>query len=261
MKARAHRNRPYGLLARFYAQVMPGIGEMNRHARTKVLGPILEQAESVCDVGVGGGDTLIDLARSGKRVFGVDSSPRFLRDARARLRKEKLSATLVRGDLCDFELPERVDLVLCEFATLNNLDERAALPRAVESLARAVRPGGHVLFDVNAPKSFETQIGSTHWFEGREFKLVLRSAREGRELVARLDLEWFLLEKRRYRHVRETIVNVGWTDAQMRRALKSAGLRLVRVFDGVDVRPPYPGAVRGTDLYYLARKPVATGQR
>jgi SAM-dependent methyltransferase len=249
-------NRPYGLLARHYAAVVPGIDAMNRHARGQVLGPLLDAARSVCDVGIGGGDTLLDLARAKKRTFGVDNSPLFLRAARARLRAEGLSARLVRGDLTGFTLPEPVDLVLCEFASLNNLADRRSLGAACRSFARALVPGGHLAFDVNSPLAFSAQANTTFWYDTREFKLTLRGSLEEGGLVARLDLEWFLPERGRYRHVRETIFNVCWTDEEIRTALEGAGLELVGVLDGVDVRPPFPGAQRGTDLYYLARKPL-----
>ena len=70
-------------------------------------------------------------------------------------------------------------------------------------------------------------------------------------------MEWFLPRGKLFRHVHESVVNVCWTDAEIRAALRRAGLRHVRTFDGMDVRPPMKGAVRGTDVYYLARKPRA----
>jgi SAM-dependent methyltransferase len=250
------RNRPYDLLAEFYDTVLPSTPAMNRHARKKALGKILENAGSVCELACGSGTTAIELAREGKHVFAVDNSPRFCKRTRDRARAEELTVRVIRADMRSFRLPERVDLVLCEFSALNNLDDRAGLVRVFESVARALKPGGHFLFDVNTPLSLQTQCGDTNWFETREFKLVLHcKPLEDRGRRVPIVCEWFVPSGRDFRHVRETIVNVCWSDAEIRTALKRAGLRLVRTFDGPQVRPPKMRTPRGTDAYYLACKP------
>jgi len=57
-----------------------------------------------------------------------------------------------------------------------------------------------------------------------------------------------------WRHVRETLWHVCWTDAEIRRALRLAGFELLRSVDGQDVRQKMASEKRGTDAYYLARK-------
>lgn len=253
MKTARRRNRPFGLLAEHYDQVMPGAARMNRVARSAMLGRILAEAGSVCDLASGSGSFALELARLGKRTFAVDLSPTFCAHTRARARAAKLPLRVIRADMRSFRLPERVDLVVCEFAALNNLADRSGLPAVFRAVRRALKPGGHFLFDVNTPLSFATQCNVTYWYDTRDFKLVLRGSLEDEKRRARLDLEWFLPRGRDYHHVRETIYNVCWTDREIRAALRQAGFRVVKVRDGIDVRPPFPGAVRGTDMYYLAR--------
>src|SRR5437868_4406292 len=232
------RNRPYGLLAEFYDAILPGVPAMNRRARRKALGKILAEARSVCDLACGSGQTAIELARDGKHVLAVDSAPRFCARVRAKARAEKLDVRVIRADMRRFRLPERVDLVLCEFSAVNNLDDRQELLSVFTSVTRALEPGGHFLVDVNTPKSFATQYGQTSWFETREFKLVMHCVPlEDRGRRAHIEMEWFLPRGKLFRHVHESIVNVCWTDAEIRAALRKAGLRHVRTFDGVDVRP------------------------
>ena len=80
-------SRPYALLARFYDQLMPGVPEMNRHARQKILGKILPKVQSVCDLGCGTGATAVDFAQKGKKVYAVDVSSGMCAVARDRLRR------------------------------------------------------------------------------------------------------------------------------------------------------------------------------
>ena len=57
-----------------------------------------------------------------------------------------------------------------------------------------------------------------------------------------------------WRYQRETVYNVCWTDREIRQVLARAGFKRPQVRDGLDVRPSIPGAKRGCDAYYLARK-------
>jgi len=124
----------------------------------------------------------------------------------------------------------------------------------LHAVARASPHGGWFCFDVNTARSLRVQYPQTFWVEDSRFKLVQHGslAADGRR--ARLDFEWLVPAGRLWRHVRETIWHVCWTDAEIRQALRKAEFELVRHFDGFDVRPKMPGVHRGTDAYYLARK-------
>lgn len=249
------RNRPFGLLARFYDHLSAGAADMNRFAREKVLGKRLDSARVVCDLACGSGETAVELvSRGGRRVHAVDNSAVFLRTVREKARKAGVRVRTHLADMRSFSLPEEVDLLLCEFAALNALDRRADLAKVFRAAARALRPGGTFAFDVNTPLSFRTQVPVGHWMETPEFKLVMHGSSENGGLRTPLHLEWFLPGRGGYRHVRETIVHVGWTEAEIRRELGRAGFGTIRTFDGADVRPKAMRTPRGTDLYFRAAK-------
>jgi SAM-dependent methyltransferase len=247
-------NRPYSLLARFYDRLIPGVPEMNRHAREAILGKRLRGFASACDLACGSGDTALDLARLGLDVQAVDLSPTFCKILRDEARRAGARIRVLRADMRSFRLRESVDLLVCEFAALNNLDLREDLSKVFRCVARALKPGGSFAFDVNTPLSFETQVPKGEWIDQPDFKLVMHGVVEdgGRRLP--LHLEWFLPERGRFRHVRETIVHVCWTEAEIRSALRAAGFGKIRTFDGADVRPRSMGTPRGTDLYFLAER-------
>lgn len=261
MAKRRVKSQQYGRLAEFYDALTPYAPAMNRQARRRALGSILDSARTVCDLACGSGSTSIDLAQAGKSVFAVDFAPHFCRTLRARAKREKLDITVIESDMRTFRVPRRVDLVLCEFSAVNNLVDRRALVPTFAAVARALEPGGHFLFDVNTETSFATQIPGTNWLETPQFKLVMRGSLSDKGRRAQLELEWFVQQGKLFSHERETIVNLCWSDAEIRSALTRAGLKLVRTFDGVDIRPKMKGAVRGTDVYYLSTKPSSERTR
>jgi SAM-dependent methyltransferase len=259
---------PYSILARFYDELMPQVPAMNRHARRRMLGQILGRARAVCDLACGTGETALDFSRLGKKVFAVDNSPALCRIVRAKARRAHVVVRVVCADMRSFRLPEPVDLVTCEFAALNHLPRHAELARAFRAVARALQPGGWFLFDLNTCQAFAEQTPKGEWIETKAFKLVMRGRYEPRRRRAVLHFEWFLPAGKRWPrlksatashgrgwcHVRESVPHICWSDAEIRRALARAGFFRVRFRDGVDVRPPMPGARRGFDAYYLAQK-------
>jgi SAM-dependent methyltransferase len=97
------------------------------------------------DVGAGGGDVTVALARivgRDGRVYAVDSDPR-ARDEVARAAVEAAQAQVIAltQDGEDLTLPEPVDLAYCRFVLLHVLDPVVVLRR----MGAAVRPGGWVV--------------------------------------------------------------------------------------------------------------------
>jgi SAM-dependent methyltransferase len=97
------------------------------------------------DVGAGGGDVTVALARivgRDGRVYAVDSDP-LARDEVARAAAEAAQAQVIAltQDGEDLLLPEPVDLAYCRFVLLHVLDPVVVLRR----MGGAVRPGGWVV--------------------------------------------------------------------------------------------------------------------
>lgn len=100
---------------------------------------------SCVDLGAGGGDVSIELARlagPGGRVYAVDSSP-IARDetAKAAARAGEAQVVALTQWAEELLLPEPVDLAFCRFLLLHVPEPPAVLVR----MARVVRPGGYVV--------------------------------------------------------------------------------------------------------------------
>lgn len=92
--------------------------------------------------GFGGGRLVVEMAQRGYDLVAFDNNPRALAYVEQRLKKQKLSAELFLADLADFRLRSRVDGAFCTFNTFRHLLSDAAALSHLQSVARAVAPGG-----------------------------------------------------------------------------------------------------------------------
>jgi SAM-dependent methyltransferase len=258
MRPRIHP--PYTFLGRFYDQLTPEAPAMNRHARRRILGPLLPRLRTVCDLGCGTGTTAIELSRAGHTVYAVDASAAQCAQAREKVRRAGVPVRVIRADMRRLRLPEPVDLVLCEFNPLNHLGRKSDLGVAFRAVARALRPGGWFCFDLNMKGTYLHLAPVVLFEERKDFCLVMRGSVDSRRQRGRLELDWFVAGRGGFRRHRERIEDVWWSDAEVRAALRGAGFVRIRAWDGTRVRPRRMKPRRGHDRYYLARKPGPAGR-
>lgn len=246
---------PYSILSRFYDVVTRDSRGMNTYARNKILGKVLLESKTICDLGCGTGTTAIELASAGHNVYAVDASAGQCKQASAKAFRAKVHVRVVHEDMRSFKLPEPVDLVLCEFNPINHLGKKSDINKAFRSVARALRPGGWFYFDLNMYPTYKTYYPMTRWEEHEDFCLVSRGGLDSKQQSAWLELDWFVRDGKKWERYRERIVDCWWTDAEIKQALRGAGFTKIQAWDGTQIRPKKMKPKRGFDRYYLAQKP------
>ncbi|MFQ5926362.1 MAG: class I SAM-dependent DNA methyltransferase [Terriglobia bacterium] len=252
--ARAPSKPPYTLLARYYDRLIVEHPKLFQRARRRLLGKILPQVRSVCELACGTGTTALEFARRGLRVFAVDDSSAMCRLTQQKARRARLPVQVLRADMRSFRLPQPVDLVTCEFDAINHVPRKADLGRVARAVARALRPGGYFYFDVNTQRAFK-EIWPRSWYiETPKFVLASHGGYDRRRRKGRSQFEWFLPEGKQWRRATETYQQVCWTHAEIRRALRRAGFDRVRAWDSHKVIPGPVWIRPGCRTFYLAQK-------
>ena len=121
----------------------------------------------VVELGVGTGRIAIPIAQRGIPVIGVDSSREMLAACHRRAEAEGVAerVELRLGDLRRPPVDEQVPLVICPSRSYLHLADDGERFEALTAARGAIRPGGHLVFDVFAPKPDD--IAATHgrWLE------------------------------------------------------------------------------------------------
>jgi SAM-dependent methyltransferase len=149
----------YATLARYY--------DLENAEFTEDLDFWIELAEThsgpILELGCGTGRVLLNLARRGHAVTGVDNSPEMLARLRAKLeaaseRHLPAAPAIVQAGMEDFELPERFGLTLVPYNTFMHLQTQQAQLDALARIRRHMRPGGTLALDVvNAAEAYAAQ--------------------------------------------------------------------------------------------------------
>jgi SAM-dependent methyltransferase len=109
----------------------------------------------VLELGCGTGRILLPIARAGGTIAGLDASPAMLERCRAKVDGEpeavRRRVTLYEGDVCDFDLGRRFQLVVAPFRVMQHLVAVDDQLRFLDAVGRHLAPGGRFVFDVFNP--------------------------------------------------------------------------------------------------------------
>jgi SAM-dependent methyltransferase len=206
---------------------------------------------SVLDLACGTGAAALAFAAVGCEVVGIDQSSAMLSIAGGRARDAGYRITFVDGDIRELNenckmknvesapdhstsciLHSAFDVVTCFYDSLNYLIDDDDLDDVFAGVAAALRPGGHLLFDIN------TEVEYLTWderdvvvYDGRDCLVYNKLNYEPEARLAEGRIVWFVRETELWWRGEETHMQRAWSDDEVCRALARAGLTLVGRYD------------------------------
>jgi SAM-dependent methyltransferase len=196
------------------------------------------RASTLLDVACGTGRHLAHFRRLGYRVEGLDAEPRLPEQARGRLPRVRLHV----GDMREFDLGRRFDVVTCLFSAIGYVRSLRGLRRAVAAMARHLRSEGVLVI--------EPWLTPDAWREGRvhllvadepELKVARASVNERRGRTAILDFHYLVATPDGVVRFRERHITGLFTVGETRDAFARAGLEVEHDPEGISGRGLYVG--------------------
>jgi ubiquinone/menaquinone biosynthesis C-methylase UbiE len=147
----ARDKRPYREIAKIYDEL---VGKAAFECWLENFLQVVERygiGFRICaDVACGTGLAAQYLSRVCERVYAVDLSHWMLEVARGRQYSSEV--IFLEQPFTGLLLPEKVDLVTCNFDSLNYLLEEKELAETVRRFSRALEHGGYAIFDINTTR-------------------------------------------------------------------------------------------------------------
>jgi SAM-dependent methyltransferase len=169
----------YTGFAPFYDRIMGDRSEEIDRVRT-YISRHLPGARSLLELGCGTGALIAGLSPE-LSVTGIDRSP----DMLAVAAQTVPAGRLVLGDMTAFSLPERFDVIICMFDTLNHVQSFAGWLTLFSCVHEHLADGGLFIFDVNTAGRLRRLDGAPPYldeFDGNVVVMTVRSAAQSLSL-------------------------------------------------------------------------------
>jgi len=245
-----------------YHHDLPFYVEMARELAGERAGA---ESGAVLEMGCGTGRVLIEIARAGVEIVGVELSAEMLRAAERRLAAEPAEvrerARLVRGDIRTVDLGRKFSLVTAPFRVVQHLIDRADQKAWLANVHRHLEPGGHLVFDVFQPdydlvadSPFLTvDVERTDPATGRRIRRISRSEHHPELQTFDVTFEWLVEGEDGTETTEDTVhQTVRWfTRSELHNLLELQGFEVLQVWGDWDRTPFGPLA---EDIILHARR-------
>lgn len=106
---------------------------------------------SVLELCCGTGRITLPLRKSGIDITGLDFTPSMLKRAREKSQEQGLDCNFLEGDMRDFELDQKFDLIFIPFNSLLNTYTFDDINAIFSSVKKHLKPNGRFAFDIFNP--------------------------------------------------------------------------------------------------------------
>jgi len=201
-------------------------------------------ASTLLDVGCGTGRHL-EYLRRWYTVEGLDLNPELLAVAADRLP----GVALHPGDMVDFSLGRKFDVVSCLFSALGYVRTRDRMYAAVARMVDHLNPGGVLLIEPwFFPESLWTGHITSNYVDLPDLKIAWMYTTEVKDGVSVLDIQYLVGTPARVEHLSERHELGVFTEEDYRDAIETTGLSVDFDPKGTFGRGLFRGVDRGRSL-------------
>ncbi|RKW22233.1 class I SAM-dependent methyltransferase [Candidatus Gracilibacteria bacterium] len=141
----------------YYDQIVRGINspidEETDFLENEVIKVYNPEAKDVLEVACGTGIVAKELIKLGYNYTGLDINEKMLEKAKQNLKN--LEKRLILGDMTNFNLNQKFDIVLCNYNSICHLLDWKSWQDFFEMAEKHLKKGGILVFDINTIFEFE----------------------------------------------------------------------------------------------------------
>jgi SAM-dependent methyltransferase len=195
------------------------------------------KGNSLLDVGCGTG-IHVGLLSKHYRVQGIDLDKKMLAIAKKNYPNIKFG----QGDMVNFKLKEKFDVIICLFSAIGYVKSKTRLQGTIKNMSQHLVPAGVLLIEPwfaphqwNPGKSYTLQVNKP------DLKIVRMSYSSRKGNVSKLEFHYLISTPKGIEHNKEFLELGLFTKPEYLESFKLAGLKTFHNMKGVDGRGLYIG--------------------
>ena len=217
-------NSAYTTLSKYYDRLMSGYDY--GQAFEFVLQNVKDKTKGV-DIACGSGKFAIELAKHGKKVFGIDNSQQMLNEAANNAKSEAQNVVFVYGDMEELELP-KIDFAVAMCDAVNYLPNKKSIRNFFSAVYKALSDFGVFIFDVSSIYKLNKLIENSPYYEDYDDLTVLWTNSKNSNRYT-MDLSFFVKDKDVYKRFDERHVQCAYSYGELETILKECGFGNIKV--------------------------------
>lgn len=240
----------YEVFADYYDELMQNV---DYDGRAKYIDSLIKRfkpnANLLVDLACGTGSMTVKFADIGYDVIGVDISEEMLSRARD---KSNGNILYLCQSMQKLDMYGTIDAFVCTLDSLNHINGRDELCRALERVSLFLEPDGVFVFDMNTPYKHEKILeNNTFVYETDSVYCVWQNEYEGGGKI-NIVLDFFEeQENGSYERFCEDFSETAYSYADTEEMLRGSGLKLLAAYDDMTFNPPNEQSER---IVFVAKK-------
>ncbi len=229
--AQVYAKGDYPTLSQAVAEILPNV---LKEYKIPLKGKLL-------DVACGEGSFALAMTKTGWEVTGIDQSEEMLRLARHRAQQAQLNIQFIKHDMRFLDFTDEFDLATCWFDSLNYMLTKDDLQSTFNNIARALKPGGWFIFDMNTTYGLAVEWQKEKCYVRQETPDLLELHRTDYDFEnnkACVTITWFVREGEVWQKFEEKHVERAFPIEEIEDCLEYAGFKVVGKFGSIRHQKP-----------------------
>lgn len=242
----------YGTFASLYDTLTY---DVDYNARTDYVEKLFKKhsdipVSSVLDLACGTGSVSMILSDKGYEVIGVDSSAEML--AEAAKKQGDRDILFLQQEMKNFELYGTVDAAVCLLDSVNYVIDEDDLLSCFKWVNNYLNPGGVFVFDINTKYKLENVLaGNIFNDEHSDVFYSWENYYDDEENICEFEINFFVKNGNTFNRINEIHYERAYTDGEIKKLLKKAGLELLAVYDDMTELAPHK---KSEKVFYVAKR-------
>lgn len=232
-------------------------GDAQYQKRTKYMLELFDRfgtrPKILLDLACGTGEFSVRFAKKGFEVIAVDCSENMLAVARDKAQSAKQDILFLCQRAEELDLYGTVGGAVCCFDSINHITDIPTLTKALKRVSLFLEPDGLFIFDVNTVNKHQNTLGNnTFVYNEDDVYFVWNNEYNNKNHTVNINLDIFKsMGKDEYKRIKQNIVERAYTQDELDKMLKKAGLEVLAVYDDMSFNTPNEQSQR---IYYVTKK-------